>query len=190
MEYEKLERLGYSKISLVGSSTGGPLLLEMVSSNYFNGHINPKNIFLIDPIVVSSIKVQSIAGLIGPMLGYVEANNTGDEVKYWYTYRPHETVSELNALMKKVRKDLESGITLPQGTYLKSFHSSHDPTANSASTVLIYKGITSYNGDHIDVEIMDSEIHVFTRLALRENVTSLDQQNQLKAFTEMAGKLK
>jgi len=47
-EYEKLEKLGYKKISLVGSSTGGPLLVEAIYSGYFDNHINPKNVFLID----------------------------------------------------------------------------------------------------------------------------------------------
>jgi carboxylesterase len=91
--------------------------------------------------------------------------------------------------MKQVRKDLESGIRLPEGTYLKSYHSNHDPTANSASTVLIYKGVGTYSGGKIDVQIMESEIHVFTRLLLREGVTSKDYQNQLFAFEEMAYRL-
>ena len=188
-EYEKLEKLGYTHISLVGSSTGAPLILEMVSSGYLDSHTHPKNIFLVDPIVVSSIKIQSIAGLIGPMLGYVEAETEGDEVNYWYTYRPQETVRELNALMKKVRKDLEKGIQLPPNTYLKSYHSKLDPTANSASTVLIYKGVNSDNQNNIEAEIMDSEIHVFTRLSLREGLTQKDIANQQKAFEEMAAKL-
>ena len=188
-EYEKLEALGYTKISLVGSSTGGPLLLEMVSSGYFAGHQNPKNIFLIDPIVVSSIKLQSIAGIVGPMLGYVETDSEGDENKYWYHFRPHETVTQLNELMKEVRKDLEQGFSLPSGTYLKSYHSKNDPTASSTSTVLIYKGLTTSNGNSIDVEIMDSEIHVFTRLALRDEVSSTDKANQLKCFNDMSKRL-
>jgi carboxylesterase len=29
--------------------------------------------------------------------------------------------------MKVVRKDLEAGVQLPTGTYLKEFHSLHDP---------------------------------------------------------------
>ncbi len=188
-EYEKLEELGYTKISMVGSSTGGPLLLELVSSGYFNSHIPPKNIFLIDPIVVSSIKLQSIAGIVGPMLGYVKKEQEGDEKKYWYKFRPHETVNELNNLMKLIRKELESGFSLPQGTYLKCYHSKHDPTASSTSTVMIYKGLTTCSGQPIDVEIMDSEFHVFTRLALRKASTALDFANQEKAFSEMASKL-
>jgi carboxylesterase len=188
-EYEKLEALGYTKISLAGSSTGPTLILEMLSSGYFNSHIPPQNVFLIDPIVVSSIKIQSIAGIIGPMLGYIETESTPEENKYWYHFRPHETVDELNFVMKKVRKNLENGFSLPSPTFLKVFHSKNDPTASSTSSVLIYKGVKRWNGDPISVEIMDSEIHVFTRLALRENVSSLQKSNQEKAFTEMMNRL-
>ena len=188
-EYEKLEALGYTKISLVGSSTGGPLILELVSSGYFNSHTNPKNIFLIDPIVVSSIKTQSIAGIIGPMLGYIENDLEGEENIYWYRFRPHETISELNDLMKVVRKELEGGITLPSNTYMKVYHSKHDPTASSTSTVLIYKGAKTSSQSSIDIEIMDSEIHVFTRLALRETVSDKENENQEHCFNEMLKRL-
>lgn len=186
-EYEALEDLGYTKISLAGSSTGGPLILELVSSGYFQSHVNPKNIFLVDPIVVSAIKAQSVAEIIGPMMGYVKGEIVGDEKNYWYTYRPHETVTQLNTLMRDLRKDLERGFNLPRDTYLKSYHCIHDPTASSASTVLIHKGLKTYNGNEIDVEMIPLDIHVFTRLELRENVTSEQREYQQKAFTEMAG---
>lgn len=188
-EYEKLEALGYTKISLVGSSTGGPLLVEAISSGYFENHINPKNVFLIDPIIVGSSKLQSIVGIIGPMLGYVETDLQGDEKKYWYKFRPHETINELNDLMKKARKELESGIQLPAGTYMKVYHSKHDPTASSTSSVLIYNGLKTDKGNNIEVEIMDSDIHVFTRLALRDNITDLQRKNQEHAFNEMLKRL-
>lgn len=189
-EYEKLEALGYTKISLVGSSTGGPLLLEMVSSGYFDTHTPPKNIFLIDPIVVSSTKLQSIAGIVGPMLGYVSADTKGEEKKYWYSFRPQETIRELNAVMDVVKMDLQKGFSLPTGTYLKSFHSKNDPTASSTSTVLIYKGLTTSSGNPIDVEIMESDIHVFTRLNLRRtSLTELQIANQEHAFNEMKNRL-
>lgn len=188
-EYEKLEQLGYQKISLVGSSTGATLILELLSTDYFDTHIPPQNVFCIDPIVVSSIKIQSIAGIIGPMLGYVESSVEGNETQYWYKFRPHETVSELNYVMKRVQKRLENGIVLPPATYMKVYHSKNDPTASSTSTVLIYKGTrTSQNGS-IDVEVMDSDIHVFTRLALRDEVNSKMLSNQQHAFLEMANRL-
>lgn len=77
IEYEKLIAQGYTKISLVGSSTGGTLLLELVNSGYFNNRLHPKNIFLVDPIVVSSNKLQTISGIVGSMIVYVETDQIG-----------------------------------------------------------------------------------------------------------------
>jgi len=188
-EYEKLVALGYTKISLAGSSTGATLLLEMIGSGYFNSKISPKNIFSIDPIVVSSNKLQSIAGIIGPMIVYVEVDQTAEEDKYWYHYRPQETISELNEVMKVARKKLENGMTLPTNTYLKVFQSLHDPVASTTSSVLIYKGLKTSTGQKIDVELMDSDIHVFTRLNLRTGVTAKQKANQESAFSQMANKL-
>lgn len=189
-EYEALENLGYTKISIAGSSTGGALILELVRSGYFNSHIKPKNLFLIDPIVVPSVKLQSIAGIVGPMLVFVETDQSSEANKYWYRFRPQETIDELNELIKKVQKGLEQGFDLPTNTYMKVFHSKHDPTANSLSAVLIYKGINTSGGNKIDVQIMDSDIHVFTRLKLRDNVSSINRTNQQDAFDQMAKKLR
>ena len=189
-EYEKLIALGYTKISIAGSSTGGTLILELIKSGYFNSHLPPKNLFLIDPIVVSSNKLQSVVGIVGPMIVYVEADQTSEENKYWYRFRPYQTIDELNAVMKVVRKGLEDGMTLPAGTYFKAFHSLHDPVASTTSTVLIYKGLKTNSGEPIDVQLMDSDIHVFTRLSLRSNITPLQYANQLDAFNQIANKLK
>lgn len=188
-EYEKLVALGYTKISMVGSSTGGTLILELISSGYFNSHQQPKNLFLVDAIVVPSVKLQSVVGLVGPMLVFTEVDQTSVENKYWYRFRPQETISELNDVMKVVRKDLENGIKLPAGTYFKAFHSLHDPVASTTSLVLIYKGLKTSSGGNIDVQVMDSDIHVFTRLFLRTNITPVQKSNQLDAFSQIAIKL-
>ncbi len=188
-EFELLEDLGYTKISLVGSSTGGALLLELMQSGYFDSHIKPNNIFLVDPIVAPTNKLQSIANLIGPMMVYLEVDQSAEEDKFWYHFRPHETVSELNKVIQKVRKGLEKGIRVPSGTYVKSFHSKGDPTASTTSTVLIYKGLEHSDGSKIDVQLMNSDIHVFTRLKLRPSVSPLELSNQLDAFTQMAKRL-
>ena len=189
-EYEKLIALGYTKISIVGSSTGGTLILALIKSGYFNTHLPPENLFLIDPIVVSSNKLQSVVGIVGPMIVYVETDQTAEENKYWYRFRPYQTVNELNDVMTVVRKGLEDGMRLPTGTYFKVFHSLHDPVASTTSTVLIYKGLKTSTGAPIDVQLMDSDIHVFTRLSLRTNVTPLQRANQLDAFNQIANKLK
>lgn len=188
-EYTKLVALGYTKISMVGSSTGGTLILELISSGYFISHQQPKNLFLVDAIVVPSVKLQSVVGLVGPMLVFTEVDQTSVENKYWYRFRPQETISELNDVMKVVRKDLENGIKLPAGTYFKAFHSLHDPVASTTSLVLIYKGLKTSSGGNIDVQVMDSDIHVFTRLFLRTNITPVQKSNQLDAFSQIAIKL-
>src|SRR4029078_3692628 len=149
-----------------------------------------KNIFLVDPIVVPSNKLQTIVGIVGPMIVYSEVDQTAEENKYWYRFRPYETINELNNGMQVVRKDLERGVTLPSETNFKVFHSLHDPVASTTSSVLIYKGLKTNTGGKVDVQLMDSDIHVFTRLSLRTNVTSLQKANQLDAFTQIAEKLK
>ena len=78
LEYETLETLGYKKISLVGSSMGATLLLQLIKSDYFDTRLNPKNVFLIDPIVVPSAKLQSIVGIVGPMIVYVENDQSSE----------------------------------------------------------------------------------------------------------------
>jgi carboxylesterase len=188
-EYDKLDSLGYKKISLVGSSTAGTLILKLIQSGYFKKHPAPKNVFFIDAIVVPSSKLQSIVGIVGPMFVYFDTGQTKEDDLYWYHFRPQETITELNKLMQSVRHDLETGFSLPQDTYMKVFHSKQDPVANSLSAPLIYKGLTRSNGAKIEVQIMDSEIHVFTRLSLRTTVSALERANQQDAFRQMAQKL-
>ncbi|ERM80967.1 hypothetical protein P872_10990 [Rhodonellum psychrophilum GCM71 = DSM 17998] len=188
-EFELLERLGYTKISFVGSSTSGALLLELMETGYFDKHVKPKNIFFVDPIVVPTAKLQTIVDIVGPMLVYLEADQPAEEDKYWYRFRPYQTINELNEVIQKVRKGLEKGIVAPTGTFIKSFHSKFDPTASTTSTVLIYKGLRLSDGNKIEVQIMDSEIHVFTRLSLRPSVSPLERSNQQNVFAQMAAKL-
>src|SRR5436190_2062273 len=128
-------------------------------SGYFNTHLHPKNIFLVDPIVVPTNKLQTIVGIVGPMIVYSEVDQTSEENKHWYKFRPYETINELNSVMKIVRKDLERGVTLPSGTYFKEFHSLHDPVASTTSSVLIHKGLKTSSGAKPDVQLMNSDIH-------------------------------
>lgn len=188
-EFELLENLGYTKISFVGSSTSGALLLELMETGYFDNHVKPKNIFFVDPIVVPSAKLQTIVDIVGPMLVYLEADQPAEEDKYWYRFRPYQTINELNEVIQKVRKGLEKGIVAPSETFIKSFHSKYDPTASTTSTVLIYKGLQLSDGNKIEVQIMDSEIHVFTRLSLRLSVTPLERSNQQDVFAQIAARL-
>jgi len=189
VEYQKLSNLGFKKIYLAGSSTGAPLIINLIHSGFFAGYTLPKGIFLVDPIIISSNKTLTMVGLLGPVLGYTtETLDTGEQ-GHWYVYRPQETLKQLMKLIDLTRKDLQSGITLPAGTYLKVYKSIQDAVADPVSALLIYKGMKTSIGGKIDVEMMDSELHVFTRLSGRDEVSASDTALQLRVFNEMEMKM-
>jgi len=188
-EYAALQKAGYTNISLLGSSTSGPLLLELVASGYFTSRPAPRNILLVDPIVIPSDKTLSLIGVLGPMLGYIDSKQPTTEDKVYYHFRPQETLQQLQDLLTVVRKDLERGVTLPANCALKVYKSKKDPTADPVSAVLIYQGTKTAAGSPIDVELIDSELHVFTRLALRASVSAKDNQNQTTTFADIAARV-
>ena len=185
-EYNALRAKGYTNINFTGSSTASPLVLDLIKKGKI-GDNGLKHIFLVDPIVVPSDKLLTIVGLVGPMMGYLETSMTKEEEGHWYHFRPQETLKQLLDLIEKNRKDLQGGFNLPVGTNLKIYKSIKDPTADPVSAVLIYKGLKNSDGSNIDVEMLDSEIHVVTRLNGRENVTQHDRDIQKHVFDDMYG---
>ena len=145
-EYTKLSNKGFKNIYLAGSSTGAPLIIQMVKSNFFAGYTLPKGIFLVDPIVVSSNKTLTMVGLLGQVLGYTSVELANGEKGKWYVYRPQETLKQLMSLIDLTRKDLETGIVLPANTYMKVYKSAIDETADPVSAVMIYKGMKNPYG--------------------------------------------
>ena len=188
-EYDALVKAGYQNISLLSSSTSGALMLELVSSGYFASRPAPRNLLLVDPIVIPSDKSLSLVKALGPMLGYVEADQPATEDKVYYQFRPQETLQQLQDLLTVVRKDLENGITLPANCNLNVYKSKKDPSADPVSAVLIYQGTKLADGKPIGVQLVDSELHVYTRLSLRDGVTPNDRQNQTATFTDIADRV-
>ena len=189
-EYQQLSSKGFKNIYLAGSSTGAPLIINMVKKGFLADYVAPKGIFLVDPIVVSSNKTLTLVGLLGPILGYLTIDLSAGEQGHWYVYRPQETLKQLMLLINQTRIDLEKGITLPANTYMKVYKSSSDATADPVSAVMIYKGMRTASGGNIDVEMVNSNLHVFTRLAGRDEVTAADSQRQYNAFEDMEAKMK
>ena len=189
-EFEALERQGYTNISFAGSSTGCTLILEMLASGYFNPHIKPKQVFLVDPIIVPGDKSLSMVGALGPIIGYTTVENTKAEEKYYYHYRPYETLKELRNVINVVRKKLEDGFQLPVGCNLTLFKSDKDDVADPVSAVMIYKGLTTNSGGNIDVTMVRSDLHVYTRLEGRDiNISTKDRENQIATFTSIANRV-
>lgn len=188
-EYNKLSQLGYKNIYLIGSSTGCPLIINMVKTNALT-RAKPKGIYLIDPIVISSNKTLTLVNALGPVLGYTTTNLDSGEEGHWYVYRPYQALIQLMELIDLVRKDLQHGITLPEGTKMKTYKSIVDDAADPVSAVLIYQGMKRSDGSKTAVEMVDSKLHVFTRLRGRESVTQADRDLQQRVFGEIAGELK
>lgn len=183
-EYKALRAKGYNNISYVGSSTAAPLIINLVENNFFE-HNGLKHILMVDPIIAPSDKLLTLVGVLGPMLGYLETDMTPEEEGHWYHFRPQETLKELMNLIDKTRKDLENTVYLPSGTKVKVYKSINDPTADAISALMIYKGLKNRDGSKIEVEMLESNIHVVTRLNGRENVTNHDREIQRHVFDNM-----
>ncbi len=183
-EYNALRNKGYTNINFVGSSTACPLVLDLIKKGKI-GENGMKHIFLVDPIVVSSDKLLTLIGVAGPMLGYMETTMTPAEEGHYYHFRPQETLQQLMDLIQITRKNLQKGYNLPAGIGMKVYKSVKDPTADAVSAVLIYKGLKNSDGSNIDIEMLDSDLHVVTRLYGRDNITQHDRDIQAHVFGDM-----
>ena len=187
-EYKKLVQAGYTNISFIGSSTGCPLILNLLYENSLS-QVPPHQIILIDPIIIPSNKILSLAGIVGPMIGYTSVNFDSElERKHWYRYRPQETLQELLDIVTVVRKELEDGIVLPTQTDLSIYKSKYDEVADRISAILIYNGIDVNSINSKDLYMINSNIHVMTRLQGRNNITDNDISIQKRIFDQIIEK--
>ena len=181
-EYNDLRNLGFTNISLIGSSTGCPLLLEAISANKLNTDVL-KNVIFIDPIIVPSTKTLALISAVGPALGYSASTMEQGENGFWYKYRPYQALEQLNTITQLMRKKLEDGITLPDNVSLTVYKAKKDGAADPISAALLYNGIK--NKEKLKVTIINSELHVFTRLKGRNVITPEDIELQNNIFKEI-----
>lgn len=179
-EYNKLVNLGYRNISFAGSSTGGPLLLEMILNKRIDVS-QLKSVFLIDPIIIPSNKILTLAPVVGgTVIDYTTSELDPGEVGYWYKFRPQESLRQLNKLTQLVRKQLEGENDFPSAVKLFVWHDNADGAADPGGTAAILKGIPK-----AQVTLVESKLHVFTRLNGRSNTTAADYVLQTNTFNEI-----
>ena len=188
-EYRRLRAAGFRNISLTGSSTGAPLIVHLFTNGFFEVNGAPNEVFLIDPIVVSGNKTLVLVELLGPVLGYTTTDLDEGEKGKWYVYRPQESLRQLMALIDLTRKNLEKGITLTPGTRLKIYKSEIDRTADPVSAVMLHKGLRTATGAKVEVEMIPSDLHVFTRLRGRDRITPENKAQQQAAFHEIRDRI-
>lgn len=186
-EYDSLVKMGFTNISFATSSTGGAILIEYLSRNAFGGKlVKPKNIFFIDAIVVPSNKLMTAINIIGPMLGNSPNEMNSPLAKaHWYTNRPACSLEQLQALCELCQKRLEKGFRLPDGTYAKIYKSEIDDSVDPISALMMYKGMFKSDGSRVDIQMIQSDFHVFTRLHARDYVSHADSVLQQATFKEM-----
>jgi carboxylesterase len=180
-EIQNLTNLGYKNLYLIGSSTGCPLILNAFYQNKLTSNV--KGITLIDPIIVPSNKTLSLVSAVGPMLNYSTSEFEVGEVGFWYKYRPYQSLKELNTLTQEVRKKLEDGIqtNIPITVY----KSNKDGSADPIGAVLLDKGLKPEAANLKKIKIIDSDLHVFTRLKGRNTFSTKDKENQQIVFNEI-----
>lgn len=189
-EYDTLSALGYKHISFACMSAGCALLMQYLSDGAFDDRPAPDWIFLIDPLVVPADKLLSTINIAGPILGNSPDEGSPEENRHWYVNRPEETLQQLYALTNVVKNRLEDGFRLPEGTEAMVRKSKHDKSADPVGAVLVYKGMRKADGSHVDVKLVDSPLHDFTRLALRkQTLTAADTALQIATFREMADRV-
>ena len=180
-EIQTLTNLGYKNLNLIGSSTGCPLILNALYQNKLTSNV--KGITLIDPIIVPSNKTLSLVSAVGPMLGYSTSEFEAGEVGFWYKYRPYQSLKELNTLTQEVRKKLEDGLN--SDIPITVYKSSKDGSADPVSAVLLDRGLKMNGTTTKRIEMIESELHVFTRLKGRNTFSTKDKENQQIVFNEI-----
>lgn len=187
-EYNRLRSMGYKKISLAGSSTGGTLILDMLSDNKINTDVL-RHVFMIDPIIIPANKTLSTVSVAGSFISYIKVELESGENGFWYKYRPEETLKELEEITTKKRQALEAGFKLPTGVTLTVYKSKKDPTVDANSAVLIKQGVKNADGSEIEVKMIESNLHVFTRLHGRNTYLQSDLDLQQQTFNEMYSRI-
>jgi len=184
-EYKALSDRGYSNLNVVCSSTGCPLLIDAIKHGWFADKIAPHHVVMIDPIIFPSAKVLTLVDIAGLVLNSASTECTDTEKSYWFCTRPVEALNQLQNVLTYVRGELEDGVQAPDSTQIIVFKSIHDGSADPVSALAIYQGLRNGDGSHIEVQMVKSSLHVFTRGAGRAKWTTDDEALQIKTFTEM-----
>ncbi len=186
-EYQSLAAKGYHHISIAAASGGGSVVLKFFEMGAFHDLPPPRYLFLIDTLVAPMNKKLDWVPYLGPFVSdQVDLNKSEEESQHWYKVKPREALSQLARLSAAIRKDLKKGIRLPEGTSAIVYQSMGDTVVDPESAKWIYKGLLKANGEPIEVEMVSSNLHVFTRLQGRKQPPSQkDRMIQRYIFNEI-----
>lgn len=155
-ELRRLSKLGYRDLSAVTTSTGGTLLLELLSRSHFPAL---KRLVLIAPIVEPydrQLRLSSLARRSGVVPSIL---NTFDEeyIGCWYRELPLSAVEQLDQLTRKVRSQLQQGLKLPSELQILIVQSRREVVVDRRSAFLVSDGLCQ---NHVELLMLDSHWHL------------------------------
>lgn len=177
-ELDQLESLGYKHINVLTTSTGGSLMLELLSRKRF-AHL--EKLVMVAPLVSFSNKTFQFAELI-KLLGIrsIPGELQGHAVGNWYRERPVTTLVQLSNLTNLVRQRLEAGLILPTELQVMIVQSNQDGTVDPVSAGLLAQGL---KGGALKIRVVSSKQHVPT--APYPDWAEADYTLQKQLFTEI-----
>ena len=155
-ELDLLEALGYQHLNVLTTSTGGPLLLELLSRKSYP-HL--EKIVMVAPLLefsnktfqfVNAVKFLGIRSLPNDLKGHAVGN--------WYHERPLTTLSQLSSLSALMRQKLDKGLPLPPQVEVLIIQSRNDGTVDPISAALLAQGLKA----KLKIRIVDSSLHIPT----------------------------
>ena len=180
-EYNALIGQGYTNIHIIGSSTGGTLLLYLLHNNLISEKI--RSITLIDTIIYSKIKSLYLVPYVRPFIKQTRIQPEHNDSKHhWYYTRPTRSLMELLDLLKTIQT---YPILKIPNIPLLAFQAQHDPVVDSKS--LEYLKSVIPNTPLTEFIYVASKLHVFTRLRGKDpaNITPNDINTQAKTFQKI-----
>lgn len=157
-EYNALKTLGYQNVQFLTISTGGTVVMELLSRQQFQT-AEPRRISMVAPILDSTDKLLGGVGLL-QFFGAKgrPTKKTGSNVGRFYSDWPATSLRQLLDLTEVMKGRLRAGtVKVPDDAKVQIFQSNGDGTVDPVSADLWASGI---KGGLVSVFRLDSLKHV------------------------------
>jgi carboxylesterase len=156
-EYTRLVNAGYKSVGFLTISTGGPVVMELVTSGVLNPP--PRRISMVAPLLDFDDKRSGLVPVF-QMLGAINrpSKKTGTNIGKFYADWPAGALRQLVDLTEVMKARLRRTVTsIPVDTKIQIFQSMRDKTVDPLSAQLWANGI---KGPLVSVFMIDSDRHV------------------------------
>lgn len=155
-ELRALHRQGCDNMIVLTTSTGGTLLLELLSRSHFPAI---QKLVFVAPIIEPYEKLMRMTQYARRMGMKTSLPNTFDDewVGSWYRELPLHAVAELDVLTRKMRAQLRKGLHLPSHQRILIVQSRHEIVVDAQSAYAVAAGLKH---NHVEIAMLDSIWHL------------------------------